>query len=110
MKTPSDIKQKRKKKKMKDLTIGQIIIIALVIYNLITFLIMGIDKFLARKEKRRISEATLLVNAYTLGGIGILLGMFAFRHKTRKAKFIILVPVAVIINLVAFVGIYAILH
>ncbi|MCI8631144.1 MAG: DUF1294 domain-containing protein [Firmicutes bacterium] len=89
--------------------ISEIIIIGLLIYNLITFLIMGIDKFLAKKEKRRISEATLLVNAYTLGGIGILLGMLVFRHKIRKAKFIILVPIAVIVNTVAFVGIYAIL-
>lgn len=90
--------------------ISEIIIIALLVYNLITFLMMGIDKLLAKKEKRRISEAALITNAYTLGGIGILLGMLVFRHKTRKAKFIILVPVAVIINVVAFVGIYSILH
>ena len=90
--------------------ISEIIVIVLLIYNLITFLLMGIDKFIAIKGKRRISEATLIVSAYTLGGIGVFLGMLVFRHKTKKAKFLILVPIAVILNAVAFVGIYAILN
>ena len=66
--------------------------------NLITFLIMGIDKYKAKHDRERISEKNLLTCAFLMGGIGIGLGMWAFRHKTRKIKFRILVPLAIIVN------------
>ena len=60
--------------------------------NLLTFLIYGIDKWKAKKDKWRIPEATLLLLAALGGSIGALLGMSVFHHKTRHKKFIIGVP------------------
>ena len=71
--------------------------IYLIVINIISFLSMGIDKFLAIISKRRISEKTLLTLALIGGGLGTLIGMFLFRHKIRKMKFQILVPLSLII-------------
>lgn len=68
-------------------------------WNFVTFLLMGIDKFLAVKNMRRISEQTLLTFAFVMGGGGSLLGSILFRHKTRKWKFRLLLPVALLFNL-----------
>ena len=56
----------------------------LVIINIISFIIMGLDKLLAILKKQRISENTLLFFAIIGGSIGTLLGMLIFRHKIRK--------------------------
>lgn len=58
--------------------------------NAALFAAMGIDKALAVKEKRRIPESTLFILGLLGGGIGGLLGMRAFRHKTRKPAFYII--------------------
>ena len=84
------------------------LVIVLLAWNVITFFMMGVDKFLARKDKRRISEATLLGCAFFLGGIGVCAGMYVWHHRTRKKKFIILVPLSIIINIVAYVGLHTI--
>ena len=71
--------------------------IYLIVINIISFLSMGLDKFLAIISKRRISENTLLFLALVGGGLGTLIGMFIFRHKIRKLKFQIIVPLSLII-------------
>ncbi|HVI40424.1 MAG TPA: DUF1294 domain-containing protein, partial [Anaerovoracaceae bacterium] len=53
----------------------------------------------ATHGKWRISEQALLTTAFAMGGIGSLLGSIVFRHKTRKWKFRILLPVALLFNL-----------
>jgi len=58
--------------------------------NLITFILYGIDKNYARKNKYRISEYTLFVFSFFGGGIGSLLGMKIFHHKTKKPIFWVL--------------------
>ena len=62
--------------------------------NFIVFLLYGIDKAKARRGKWRISEAALLLAA-VFGPVGALLGMVIFHHKTRKAKFCVLVPLKI---------------
>ena len=56
--------------------------------NLFAFLIIGYDKYLAKKQKRRISEKTLLGFAFFGGTIGSGLGMLIFRHKTAKRSYL----------------------
>ena len=65
----------------------KIFIIYIIIINLITFVIFGIDKLLAIKNKRRISEKTLLMFSFLGGCFLELVSMFIFKHKTRKVKF-----------------------
>ena len=68
--------------------------------NLLTFLIHGIDKWKAKKDKWRIPEATLLMLAALGGSIGALLGMSVFHHKTRHKKFIIGIPLILLAQVV----------
>lgn len=85
----------------------KLLILIMAIWNLITFLMMGIDKWKAKKEKRRISEKTLLTSGLCMGAVGIGAGMLVFHHKTRKIKFQVLVPLALAVNGLV---IYALVH
>ena len=69
----------------------------LLIINIISFIIYGIDKYKSIKHKYRISENTLIILAILGGAIGAFLGMITFHHKTQKKKFIILIPVIMLI-------------
>ena len=74
----------------------------LIVINIVTFLVYGIDKWKAKQGSWRISEATLLILAVIGGSIGALLGMKVWRHKTMHKKFkyglplILLVQIALI--------------
>ena len=74
----------------------------LIIINVVTFLVYGIDKWKAKKGSWRISEATLLILSVIGGSIGALLGMKLWHHKTMQKKFkyglplILLVQIALI--------------
>ncbi len=72
------------------------LIIYFLIINLIGFLSMGIDKLKAKKDWWRIPEGTLLMIAILGGGIGSILGMYTFRHKTKKMKFTVGMPTILI--------------
>lgn len=77
----------------------EVYISVLIIWNLIVFMLYGIDKYKAIKDGWRISERTLLSAAFLMGAFGAVLGMEAFRHKTRKRKFRSLVPIALALNI-----------
>ena len=64
----------------------------LLLINAVGFLIMCIDKLLAKKQARRVPERTLLWVAALGGSFGSLLGMMLAHHKMRKPKFYITVP------------------
>ena len=70
----------------------------LVAINIIAFLAFGIDKRKAQKGAWRIKEATLLGLAAIGGSVGALLGMKAFRHKTKHKKFTVGVPIILILQ------------
>ena len=74
-------------------------IIYLLIINIIAFFTMLIDKKRAKKNKWRISEPTLLGLALFGGSIGSILGMHLFRHKTKKKRFTIGLPVILILQI-----------
>lgn len=72
----------------------------LIIINVVTWLTYGLDKWKAKAGKWRIPERTLLLLALTGGSVGALAGMMLFRHKTKKAKFFIGVPVMFVVHCV----------
>lgn len=76
---------------------GIIAVAYLLFINLLAFVLYGVDKRKARKDKYRISESTLLWMARLGGGIGCLLGMSHFRHKTKHTRFRITVPLWTVI-------------
>jgi len=57
------------------------------IFNIYTFILMGMDKQKAKKGKRRTPEAVFFQYALWGGSLGVVLGMFVWRHKTKKASF-----------------------
>ena len=75
------------------------ILLLLAAVNLLAFALYGIDKLKAKKGAWRIPEATLLLVAFLGGSLGALLGMEIFRHKTKHAKFRILVPLFLILHI-----------
>ena len=68
------------------------ILIYLAAVNGIAFLLCGIDKWKARRERWRIPEKTLFLSAILGGSVGFLLGMPLFRHKTKHKSFTIGIP------------------
>ena len=84
----------------------KLLIAVMCVWNLITFLMMGIDKRKSIKDKNRISEKTLITAAFAMGGIGITTGAAVFHHKTQKLKFRILMPLGIIANSAVVYGLY----
>lgn len=74
----------------------------LAVINLATLLIFGIDKLKSVRGKYRISEKTLLILCLLGGALGGLIAMILFNHKTRKAKFFVIVPLLVIVHTALF--------
>ncbi len=69
------------------------------VINLIGFALMGIDKYKAKKRAFRIPEATLFIVAIIGGSIGSIIGMYAFRHKTRHRSFVYGMPFILIVQI-----------
>ncbi len=74
-------------------------IIYVLIINILAFLIYYIDKINSVKNKRRVSEKTLLFLAFVGGSFGAYFSMNIFRHKTKKIKFKLLIPLLIFIHL-----------
>ena len=68
------------------------------IWNVVVFLLYGIDKWCAVNDKWRISEKTLISVAFLMGAVGAMLGMRTFRHKTKKKMFQALIALAFLVN------------
>lgn len=71
--------------------------------NIITFTIYVIDKKKAEKDRWRISEKTLILLAVIGGAFGALIAMHLVRHKTKKNRFRIGIPVILIMQAVIFI-------
>ena len=70
--------------------------------NLFLFILMGIDKRAAKRKKWRIPERRLLTLGIIGGGIGGILGMLVFHHKTHRIYFTICYVVNVFCLGIAF--------
>lgn len=83
----------------------------LLLINVITFLVFGLDKWKARrKEKnekvRRVPERTLLLLAALGGSVGALVAMKAFRHKTLHKAFRFGVPLILALQIMVPFGLW----
>lgn len=77
-------------------------IIAYALVNLAVFGIYGLDKKKAIKGEWRTPERNLIAAA-VMGAPGALLGMIVFRHKIRKPKFYIGVPLILVLEAAAVI-------
>lgn len=79
-------------------------LIYLAAINIIAFFLYGIDKWKARHDKWRVTEARLLWIAVSGGSIGALLGMKVWHHKTKHAKFRFGLPAILILQIAAILA------
>ncbi len=77
----------------------------IMIMNIVSFALMGHDKRCARQGKWRVPEKTLFLVTACFGGMGGVLGMKVFHHKTQHWYFKVFFPVLLIVRiaLLAFV-------
>ena len=78
-----------------------IIVIYMVIMSIIGFASMGIDKKRAINKKWRTPEKTLFIIAFLGGAAGSVLGMHIFKHKTKHMKFVIFMPLFLVLQIAA---------
>lgn len=74
------------------------------VMSLAGFLLMGVDKFLAKLDKRRISEKTLLSVAALGGALGSWIAMLLFRHKTKHKAFAWGIPLLTVLHFALFLA------
>ena len=99
-----------------------IIIFGLLFFNSLGFFLMKLDKKIAKDNaefkknhpelsekdlkkhlRKRISEITLILTALVGGSLGILGGMYVFRHKTHKPRFTIGIPLIIGLQIVLII-------
>lgn len=83
-----------------------LLLIYLLVINIITFFLYGIDKWKAKHAKWRIPESTLLGMAALGGSIGAWLGMNSWHHKTLHKKFKYGIPVIILIQIALLLWIF----
>lgn len=69
--------------------------------NILLCALMGMDKLLAKLQKRRIPEKALFAFAVLGGALGGTVGMYSFHHKTLHKSFAIGFPLLTIIQIAA---------
>ena len=79
------------------------IIIYFVVVNFLSIIMFFIDKKKEEKNLWRISEKALILVSILGGSVGALIGMYTFRHKTKKLKFTVGIPVILILQIVLII-------
>ena len=88
---------------MSNISISSLLIFYLLIINVDTFFLYGIDKWKAKRARWRIPESVLLGMAAIGGSVGAWLGMGIWHHKTQHKKFRYGVPVMLLIQIALLV-------
>jgi uncharacterized membrane protein YsdA (DUF1294 family) len=81
-------------------TVVVIALVVIAVMNLVSFALMGIDKRRARRGVWRISEKALFLTTACFGGLGGVLGMRVFHHKTQHWYFRVFFPVLLVVQIV----------
>lgn len=79
--------------------------IYLVIMSLAAVAVTVKDKKAAQRHGRRVAEKTLLLIAALGGSAGMLVTMKTIRHKTKHAKFMVGIPVIILMQLAVIAGV-----
>ncbi len=77
----------------------------MVFINFTMLILMVWDKISAIKGRDRVPEKLLFTTSFIGGAIACGVAMLLVRHKIRKIKFLILVPLFAILNVAGFVAI-----
>lgn len=81
------------------------IILYVAAVNVISFIVMGVDKRRAVKRAFRVPESTLFVLTIIGGSIGSIAGMHLFHHKTRHWYFLYGMPVILALQIILILAV-----
>jgi len=81
------------------------IAIYLTIISIVAVILTLHDKRAAKRGSWRVKEQTLLLVSLLGGSVAMLITMRAIRHKTKHAKFMVGIPVIIVLQAAA-VGLY----
>ena len=82
------------------------LLFCIIVINIITFVIYGIDKLKAKNGKWRIPESFLLLLVIVGGGVGAWCGVKIWRHKTLHKKFRYGIPLILIAQATACIALF----
>ena len=74
-------------------------VVFVAIMNVLSFTLMGHDKRFARQGKWRVPEKRLFLATACFGGLGGVLGMKVFHHKTQHWYFKVFFPVLLVLQI-----------
>lgn len=74
----------------------------IILINIVGLFLMFLDKLKAKQQKWRIKERNLFIVAMLGGSLGIWMGMYMFRHKTKHISFVLGIPCFLIIQIFIF--------
>ena len=74
------------------------------VMNIASFALMGYDKRCAKKGKWRVPEKRLFLVTACFGGLGGVLGMQVFHHKTKHWYFRVFFPVLLVLQIALLAG------
>ena len=76
------------------------------VISLVSIIMTVSDKRRAVRSRRRVPEANLIFIAALGGSVAMLLTMFAVHHKTKKPKFMLGIPLIIVLQCAAVYFIY----
>ena len=84
----------------------QLLLLYLLAVNLLAVVLTLLDKYKAQRHKWRIKERTLLVTAAIGGSVGMYCTMQIIRHKTKKLKFMLGIPLIFLLQAAVSVAVW----
>ena len=85
------------------------IFIFLAVMGIIAAIMTVYDKLAAKKGRQRISEKALMTQAFFGGAIGMYITMQLIRHKTKHNKFMVGLPIFIIVH-IAIIAVIIFVH
>lgn len=83
----------------------------LAVISVVSIIVCIYDKFASKHmTKHRTREATLLLLSALGGSVAMLATMLLIRHKTKHVKFMLGIPVIIVIQVALALGIYFVFH
>lgn len=76
----------------------KLFLLYLIFISIVSVIVTVVDKNAAKRRSRRISERTLLFISLIFGALAMYITMIFIRHKTKHPKFMIGLPVIMILN------------
>lgn len=70
----------------------------ILVMSIVAFCVCSADKFAAQRQKSRVPEKVLFLLSALGGSVGMYLGMFTFRHKTKHWYFVVGIPAIILVQ------------